>query len=138
MRRTWLVGLAAVMILGGCAGIPETVSTRPTTPVCDENADVFLPPRQAPEISQQISLQALDCFTSSLDTGRQAELDFTLLGTEGERYQAILQALGDGTVNYFRESDRGWELHLRCSRFFLSAPLIPKVDGCDSVQLPGD
>jgi hypothetical protein len=96
---------------------------------------VYLPAGQGPGDDAQVSLQALDCLTSSLDNERQAELAFTLMGAEGERYQAILQSPGDGNVNYFRENDWGWEVYLGCAKLSLPEPVIPEVAECDSVDV---
>ena len=135
MKRHSVIALTWTLLASGCSGTPESVSTRTSLPTCNEDADVYLPAGQGPGDNEQVSLQALDCFTASLDSDQRAELAFILMGAEGERYQAILQSPGDGKVNYFRENDWGWEVYLGCAEFSLPEPRIPEVAECDSVDI---
>lgn len=63
-------------------------------------------------------------------------MEFDLV-VEGTEYQAILQTLDDGTVNYFREYPRGsWGFHLRCQDFQLPGQGLPSVDDCETEYVP--
>lgn len=83
------------------------------------------------------SSDALDCFLSSLEIGERVEMEFTLLGAEGEECRSILQAFEDGTVDYFRENDWGWEVYDGWSEFSLPEPRVPEVSSCDSTEIDG-
>lgn len=134
MVMSWVrLGMVAV-VLASCSAlpnsIPEVVATRHRLPACGEPGEVFLPIQQGPEATRGASLAAIACFQSNVAAQRGAELEFTLLGIEGQQFRAILQVLDDGTVNYFREVERGWEFHLGCSDFSMPAPGIPRVANC--------
>jgi len=125
------------LLVVGCAAAPEGVASRPDIPKCAPNQDVFLPVFQGPDEFESQSSEALDCFLSSLESGEAAELEFTLLGVEGEEYRSVLQTFEDGTVDFFRENDWGWELYEGCSEFSLPEPGIPSVTSCDSTEIDG-
>ncbi len=80
---------------------------------------------------------AIECFQTARDQGRSVELRFVLLGTEGQRYDALVQTLEAKRVNYFREHDDGWEGSLGCEVLTWPEPGIPEVSGCEEVVLPG-
>lgn len=130
---SWLI--VALLVAGCSAAVPEAVESRPELPGCAPNGDVFVPIRQGPEEFESQSGDAIECFLSSAESGEPAELEFILLGTEGEEYRSILQTLEDGTVNYFRENDWGWELYLGCSEFSMPDPGIPEVSSCESTEI---
>jgi hypothetical protein len=136
-RRRTPAGLwpLIALIVAGCSTAPEAVESRPELPRCGPNEDVYLPISQGPDEFESQSSDALECFLSSLEVGEQAEMEFILLGAEGEEYRAILQAFEDETVDYFRENDWGWEIYEGCSGFSLPEPGIPDVSSCDSTDI---
>lgn len=127
--------LAVALLVAGCSAVPEAVESRPELPRCAPNGDVFLPVSQGPDEFESQSGDAVECFLVSADNGGPAELEFILLGTEGEEYRSILQTFEDGTVDYFRENDWGWELYRGCLEFSLPDPGIPEVSGCESTEV---
>ena len=136
-KRYLALGPLLAVLVVGCGGTPDIVSSRPSLPSCAVDTDVFLPIRQGPGEAAEQSGEALDCFTSKLESGERVELAFILLGAEGQKYRAILQALENGSVNYFTENDWGWEIYQGCSEFSLPEPGVPSVGGCDAVQIDG-
>ncbi len=70
-----------------------------------------------------------------MENGEPAELEFVLMGVEGEEYQAIVQVFDDDTVDYFRENDWGWELHVGCRGISFPEPGIPEVNACELTQV---
>lgn len=130
--------LIAAFLVVSCSGAaPEVVESRPEVPSCAPNGEVYIPILQGPAESESHSADAIECLLTSAENGDPAELEFTLVGTEGEEYRSILQTLEDGTVNYFRESDWGWELYLGCPEFSMPDPGIPQVSGCESTDIDG-
>jgi len=111
------VALAISLLTVACSAssVPDAATSRPDLPRCLEQAQVYLPVTQGPEEGRETTQHALDCFWSDVVAGQPVELEFTLLGTEGEEYQAVIQHLEDGTVNYFRETDGGWVISIGCS-----------------------
>ncbi len=130
-RTIWAVGVlvALSMTLTACSQVPLEVKSRDRLSACTRE-DVYAPPQQGPEVSEDDSIEAFECFAEANFAREPAEIEFTLLGTEGERYQAILQTTSEGTVNYFRELDSGWELATGCKRFEFLEPGIPMVSDC--------
>lgn len=126
----------AILVLGGCTAIPKAVSERPSVPLCAPNEEIFLPPGQSPDGDAEAAVLAMDCVTSASKSGEAAELDFTLMGTEGEENRAIIQVREDSLVDYFRQSDSGWEIYLGCSEISFPDPGIPEPIKCDSITLP--
>jgi hypothetical protein len=98
---------------------------------------VYLPVRQGPEPLEAHSQEALACFVTATETGEETELEFILMGTEGEEYRSILQTFEDGTIDYHRQNDWGWEIYLGCSQLTVGVPEIPEVTDCDSVDADG-
>lgn len=127
--RTVGVLVALSMTLTACSQVPQEVKSRDRLPACTRE-DVYAPPQQGPEDREDDSIEAFECFAEANSALEPAEIEFTLLGTEGERYQAILQTTSDGTVNYFRELDSGWELATGCTSFEFLEPGIPMVSNC--------
>ena len=125
---------ALAMLLAGCGGVPAVVESRPELPDCAQDLEVYLPVRQGPDGSEEQSQSALDCFLAETALGEQAELEFILMGTEGEEYRSVIQTFEDGTIDYYRENDHGWEIYLGCSQLTVPEPGIPEVGGCDSVD----
>ena len=67
------------------------------------------------------------------DESSPMELAFVLMGTEGERYDAYIQTLADGRVNYYRKTDGGWVGFESCESLVVVHPVVPQVDGCGPV-----
>lgn len=130
MRRLWIATLLVVVGCAASAGFP----TRPDLPDCAPDQQVYLPARQGPDEFEAQSNEALDCFMTGVEDSEPAELEFILLGVEGQEYRSLLQSLDDGTVNFIRKTDRGQETHLGCSDFSVPEPGIPEVGNCDSVE----
>lgn len=130
--------VAVAVLFAACGGVPAEVADRPIVPACDINGVVYLPPGQGPGDDIANGTAAVRCLDSAWTTGEPAELEFILMGTEGEQYQAIVQVMGGSIVNYYRENDWGWEIHLGCSEFSLVEPGIPEVAGCASQKLDGN
>jgi hypothetical protein len=130
--------LVLATLLAACSGaVPSIVETRPNLSDCAQGQEVYLPVRQGPDASEDQSQTALACFLDEVALGEEAELEFILIGTEGEEYRSILQKFADGTLDYFRENDWGWEIYLECTQFLVEVPEIPEVSGCDSVEIDG-
>lgn len=136
-RRVVSIGLVVAILLAACRSAPPVVESRPDLPDCAEGQEVYLPVRQGPDVAEEPSQRAINCFLAETALGEEAELEFILLGTEGEEYRSILQTFEDGTVDYFRENDWGWEIYLRCKELTVEVPEIPEVGGCDSVEVDG-
>jgi len=64
---------------------------------------VYVPPRQGPTDSAAASRRAIECFEDAVEAQEPRELEFVLMGTEGEEFDAVLQTQG-GSVDYYRES----------------------------------
>jgi hypothetical protein len=128
----------AVLVLGACTAVPDAVSERPSLPSCAPDEEIFFPPGQGPGPGDdaEAALRAIDCLTSAWESGQEAELEFTLMGTEGQEYRAIIQVLGVSSVDYFRESDGGWEFYAGCSNISFPEPGIPEPIKCESTTLP--
>lgn len=135
MKASWLV-LTFVFLVAGCAGLPESVADRPSVPVCAEDEEIFLPPGQGPGDDAEAAQTAIDCIMSAAEAGDPAELDFTLMGAEGQRYRAIIQVLGTSNIDYFRESDFGWEIYEDCQEISFPEPGIPEPIECEATTLP--
>lgn len=135
MRVPWL---ALTALLVGCAGLPDSVADRPTVPICAEDENIFLPPGQGPGPGDdaEAARKAIDCVLSAAEAGKLAELDFTLMGAEGERYRAIIQVLGTSNIDFFRESDFGWEIYEGCREISFPEPGIPEPIECELITLP--
>ena len=135
MTVRWLT-VAVFLVGAGCTGLPDSVTDRPNLPACAQEEDIFLPPGQGPGDDAEAALMAIDCVTSASEAGKLAELDFTLMGTEGERYRAIVQVLGTSNIDYFREFDSGWGIYEDCRDIAFPEPGIPEPIECESITLP--
>ncbi len=138
IRLSVLVAIA--LVFGACTEalghLPSFVADRPATEAdCGPNQPVYLPARQAPEERVDESFLALKCMLTEIRNTRSAELQFILLGTEGERYDAYLQSHADGTLNYYRETVDGWIGHEGCRGIEWPEPGIPRVGAC-ATQYP--
>lgn len=132
---SWLA-LAIFLFGAGCTGLPDSVADRPTLPVCAQDENIFLPPGQGPGDDAEAAQMAIDCVMSASEAGKLVELDFTLMGTEGERYHAIVQVLGKSKIDYFRESDFGWEIYENCWGISFPEPGIPEPIKCEAITFP--
>lgn len=117
--------LTAVLI--GACGAPDFVEDRVQLDSCSPDEPVFVPVAQGPDAAEPRSQAALDCFTSAADDGRAVEFAFLLIGTEGERYEAVLQTMSDRTVSYYRETDQGWIGYETCASLEWPEPGVPTV-----------
>lgn len=126
----------AVLVLGGCTDVSEAVLVRPSLESCAPEEEIFLLPGQGLGDNAEAALLAIDCLESAWDSGDAVELDFTLLGTEGQEYRAIIQVLGDSTVDYFRETDEGWATYVGCWNISFPEPGIPDPIKCESTTMP--
>jgi hypothetical protein len=134
MRRL-VVFVVLVLVAAGCGGVtPVVVSERPNLESCQEG-EVFIPIRQGPAGSEARSQAALDCFMKHHESGAPVELAFTLMGTEGDRFEAILQTLPGGKIDYFTNTD-GWTIHQQCET--VSVEPVPVVNGCPGTNVPDE
>lgn len=132
-----LVALA-VLVLAGCTPEPNAVSERPSLPSCSPDEAIFLPPGQGVGAvdDPDAALLAIRCLESAWKLGEARELDFTLMGVEGQGYRAIVQVFDDSTVDYLREWDEGWEIYVGCSGIAFPQPGVPDPINCESITLP--
>ena len=133
LRLAILFALASAA-LSACSSVPDVVTNRDKLPECTTD-EVYAPPQQGPSNATDASTQAFDCFVQANDALQPVELAFTLLGTEGERYQAILQTTDAGTINYYREIDDGWEIYENCIQFEIISPGVPTVSQCENTDV---
>ncbi len=128
----------AALVVGSCTPVPDTVSERPDLPSCSPNEKIFLPPGQGPGPDDDAGAAslAIECLTSAWKSGDAAELNFTLMGAEGQQYRAIIQVLDDSTVNYFHELDRGWATYEGCWNISFPEPGIPDPIKCAAITPP--
>lgn len=128
--RIWLAAPLAGALLVGCSpSMPQQVAERVDLPDCG-TGEVYAPPRQGPSDTEDASTAGFECLASAHANQEPAELEFVLLGTEGQRYTAILQTLDNGTVDYFREWDGGWEVQTGCEEFGIDEIGFPWVEQC--------
>ena len=121
----------AALILVACTSVPDQVSSRPSLPPCG-NGDIYAPPAQGPDVREEESIAALECFAEANLNGEAAELEYVSLDAEGRENQAILQTHQDRSVDFFRESETGWQISVGCGTFRIDPPGIPVVDDCTS------
>lgn len=128
-RRTSLISwFAATLLVGACSAAPFADSDLPS---CGEGKDIYLPPKQGPDASEMDSLDAIACFQTALDEGKEITLSFVLLGTEGQEFDATVRSHSDGTVDFFRELEGlGKMFRFACTNFRFEPPGIPEVAGC--------
>lgn len=122
------VVLTAVAVAG--CGAPDFVEDRVQLDSCSPDEPVYVPVAQGPDAAEPRSQTALDCFVSAADDGRDVEFAFLLMGAEGERYEAVLQTMSDGSVNYYRETDHGWIGYETCETLEWPEPGVPTVADC--------
>jgi hypothetical protein len=115
----------------GFADNPRAGTVRSDRGDCTGEHIVYAPPRQGPDESERASVEAFECFESARLSGEPTEIDFILLGTEGEHYRANLRSTGDGEVDYERENDWGREVYRGCADYEMVDPGIPEVGRCE-------
>lgn len=127
----WIGMLAfSAIALAGCIDAEETLSTRPDLSPCPGSGSVSIP------ATSEEADDALECLVSSHVASEAVELEFNLVEDDAE-YQAILQTLDDGAVNYFREyASGGWGFQVECENFQLPDGGVPQVDDCETEYIP--
>ena len=134
--RSLVVALVAVSS-AGCVALPDEVANRPDLPGCHGEGMVYVPPRQGPADSEAASMRAIDCFEAAVEARESRELDFTLMGTEGDEFDAVLQTQ-DGIVDYYRESGivGEWQIFTGCVDFSFDPQSFPNVANCGGTRAP--
>ena len=124
------VQVALLITIAACSAQPFDDAGLPE---CGEGQNIYLPPAQGPDAARAASTEAMDCFVSALAAGDEVVMNFVLLGTEGQRFDASLRTHGDGTVDYFREEGGlGASSHYACTDFSFEPPGFPAPMGCSS------
>jgi hypothetical protein len=133
MRATLLV--LAIWLAGGCTAVPDAVTERPDLPSCAPDEAIFLPPGQGvgDVDDPEAALRAIDCINSAWEAGEAMELEFTLMGVEGQEYRAIIQVFADSSVDYFTKTDEGWAAYLGCWSIAFPDPGVPDPIKCEEI-----
>jgi hypothetical protein len=82
-------------------------------------------------------MRAVECFEAAVEAQEPRELQFVLMGTEGEEFDAVLQTQ-DGRVDYYRESGivGEWQIFIGCIEFSFDPQSFPDVANCGGSQAP--